>query len=93
MKTFQRLKPDHIIKPKLNGRDTYLCIKRANFEFWLTALHANKIIDSNRLSDICKSVCCNTENKSCMYQVWSKCQSEKAFTINSENCKKSVTYE
>lgn len=84
---FRRLKPYDIIKPKLCHRDTCICLKHSNFEYLVDTLHKNKLTASNKLSDVRKSVCCDTENKSC-----SKCKSKKAFEPNPDNLDKSVTY-
>lgn len=69
-----------------------MCIKHENFEFIVEALHKNSIIPTKKLSDICKSLCSDVENKSRMLRTCSECLSKKAFEVNPDDLSKAVTY-
>jgi len=65
--SFCRLKPFWIVDPKHTVRDTCLCIKHANMEFILGKLHQLKLIESASTSHLTKTLCCNDNDRSCMY--------------------------
>lgn len=69
-----------------------MCIKHENFELIVEALHKNSIIPTKKLSDICKSLCSDVENKSRMLRTCSECLSKKAFEVNPDDLSKAVTY-
>lgn len=92
LKTFRRIRPSYIVKPKISDRETCLCIKHANFEFLVEALYKNSIISSNNFRDISKSVCCDTNSQTCMYRTCKKCNFKKAFLIKEEDFTKPVSY-
>lgn len=91
-KTFQRAKPFWIIKPKLSNRNTCACCKHENFQFLLDALHNIGLLSTNRSADILNSICCNSQNLSCIYRTCSNCQTKKAFSYDENILSNDVTY-
>lgn len=92
LKTFQRLKPSWIVRPKMTDRNTCACVKHENFQFLINALHQNSLIRSNKLSDVCEDLCCSVENKSCMFRSCLKCNSKKLFTVDDSVLNNTVAF-
>ncbi|KAF5300282.1 hypothetical protein FQA39_LY11139 [Lamprigera yunnana] len=63
--TFCRLRPFWVVTPKINERDTCLCIKHANINLKLTALHCRNILCYNNHNKLLENTCCNRYNEQC----------------------------
>ncbi|XP_035444273.2 uncharacterized protein LOC118277191 isoform X1 [Spodoptera frugiperda] len=84
--TFFKHKPFYVLSPRLNARDTCLCIKHSNLEFQHAALRrcgALKIGMREALSN----VACDTKKYTCMYGKCELCKDKKLDFESSENSK------
>lgn len=91
--TFEKLKPSWIAKLKLSDKDTCACNKYEHFQSLIDTLHNLNLVSTKIKSNIAKTVCCNLENKSCIYRTWPKCQSKKAFSVEENIMNNLVEYE
>lgn len=91
-KTFKRLKPFWFLKPRIQERDTCLCVKHVNMDFMLHKLHFLKILKSTSTSDLCSSVCCSSNDKKCMYGECSKCTVKTLPGISQDNGEEQIFY-
>lgn len=91
-RTFQRIKPFWIVKPKLSNRDTCACQMHENFQFLVDALYEAGLISVKNSADILNIFCCTSKNELCIYRKCSKCSSKKALTINQQILTDMITY-
>lgn len=71
--TFCRLRPFWVVAPKINERDTCLCIKHANIDLKLTALHCRKILPYNNYNKLLENTCCNRYDEQCLSRECLRC--------------------
>lgn len=91
--TFCRLKPYWIVRPNINGRDTCLQVCHANFKFLIDRLHQHKIIKDTQTSTLVEKLCCNKQNKDCMYNECSRCLNKTiGSTVSTEKRQQSTFY-
>ncbi|KAF9810995.1 hypothetical protein SFRURICE_000063 [Spodoptera frugiperda] len=89
--TFCRLRPFWIVKPKVDQRDTCLCITHANIDLKLTALHNGKILNYNSYQKLLQELCCDRYNEQCISRECQKCLN-KTPSYKEFNDKKSIIY-
>lgn len=90
--TFRKLRPFHIVSPKLSDRDTCLCMDHANTKLIVDKLYILKILSSNSLSKIAEMTCCSTNNKKCMYRQCKKCCNKLVLDLNGKDVTQIVSY-
>lgn len=71
--TFCRLRPFWVVTPKINERDTCLCIKHANVDLKLTALHCRKILGYDNHNILLEKTCCNRYDEQCLSRECQRC--------------------
>lgn len=71
--TFCRLRPFWVSIPKVNDRDTCLCIKHANIDLKLSALHNRKILPYSGHDKLLEDTCCNRYNEQCLSRNCQRC--------------------
>lgn len=71
--TFCRLRPFWVVTPKINKRDSCLCIKHANIDLKLTALHCRKILSYNNHNKLLENTCCNRYDEQCLSRECLRC--------------------
>lgn len=90
--TFCRLKPFWILKPKIQERDTCMCVKHVNMDFMLHKLHMLKVISTTSTSNLCTAICCSSNDKKCMYSECSECKVKTLPTISHGNGEAQIFY-
>ncbi|KAF9794081.1 hypothetical protein SFRURICE_013546 [Spodoptera frugiperda] len=80
-----------IVKPKVDQRDTCLCITHANIDLKLTALHNGKILNYNSYQKLLQELCCDRYNEQCISRECQKCLN-KTPSYKEFNDKKSIIY-
>lgn len=71
--TFCRLRPFWVITPNVNERDTCLCIKHANIDLKLSALHRRRILTYNSHTALLEKTCCNRYDELCLSRTCQRC--------------------
>lgn len=71
--TFCRLRPFWVVTPKINERDTCLCIKHANIDLKLTALHCRKILRYDNHNILLENTCCDRYDEQCLSRECQHC--------------------
>ena len=80
---FLRLRPIWIVTPKITDRDTCVCKLHSNMQSMVDKLHKHGAILSNNTEECVKEICCNIQNKSCMYRECNECRNRE---LNVTNC-------
>ena len=75
--TFLKLRPFWIVQPKVADRNTCVCKIHSNIQSMVNKLFEEGTIKSKKLEDCMADICCNIENKSCMYRECEICKSKK----------------
>lgn len=65
--SFCILRPFWVIQPRIQDRNTCLCMKHDNVQFLLDRLHCMKIIGCTSVDELCRSVSCDSISKVCAY--------------------------
>ncbi|KAF5288930.1 hypothetical protein FQA39_LY03809 [Lamprigera yunnana] len=76
VQTFCRLRSFWMVTPKINERDTCLCIKHANMNLKLTALNCRKILCYNNHNKLLENTCCNRYDEQCLSLEFQRCVSK-----------------
>lgn len=71
--TFCRLRPFWVVKPRVDDRDTCLCITHANVNLKLSALHGAKIIPYSSHQKLLEDLCCDRYNEQCLSRQCQRC--------------------
>lgn len=71
--TFCRLRPFWVVTPKVDERDTCLCIAHANIDLKLSALHNRRILNYNGHQKLLEELCCDRYNVRCLSRECHKC--------------------
>nr|CAI5824041.1 unnamed protein product [Callosobruchus analis] len=71
--TFCRLRPFWVFIPKVNARDTCVCIKHSNIDLKLSALHSRKILPYNSHIKLLENTCCNRYDEQCLSRICQRC--------------------
>lgn len=78
--TFYKYKPFFVLSPGIQNRETSLCIKHANFDLLLLALHKHKLLLNCKTSkDVLSLISCNLKSFKCMN---SECEACKLLKLN-----------
>jgi hypothetical protein len=75
--SFCSLRPLWVIQPRVQDRETCLCIKHDNMQFLIDKLHAMNVIDCSTIQQFCNSVCCDTRSKECAYGECNVCKEKQ----------------
>ncbi|KAF9417937.1 hypothetical protein HW555_005082 [Spodoptera exigua] len=84
--TFFNHKPFYVLSPRLNARDTCLCIKHSNLEFQHATLRRCGALKMG-MREALSNVACNTKNYTCMYDKCELCKDKKLDFESPENSK------
>ncbi|CAG9790187.1 unnamed protein product [Diatraea saccharalis] len=79
LSTFIKYKPFFVIAPRLNSRDTCLCIKHSNIEFQHDALKKAGALKTRTIRNVLDSISCDIKNYYCMYDKCTICSDLKPF--------------
>lgn len=71
--TFTRLRPFWIMAARPKDRETCLCQKHENIQLKIEKLFSLKLISSKNAESLLQTVCCDVNNKGCMYRDCSQC--------------------
>ncbi|CAG9577518.1 unnamed protein product [Danaus chrysippus] len=71
--TFCRLRPFWVVTPKINERDTCLCIRHANIDMKLSALYCRKILRYDNHNKLLEKTCCNRYDEQCLSRECQHC--------------------
>lgn len=71
--TFCKLRPFWVVIPKVDERDTCLCITHANIDLKLSALHSNKILGYNSHQKMLEELSCDRYNEKCLCRECENC--------------------
>ncbi|KAK6168704.1 hypothetical protein SNE40_020096 [Patella caerulea] len=78
---FCRFRPFWVLKPDLSQRDTCICQIHDNLAFKATALKHARAIHTSDIDELISKICCDVENKACMYRECNRC---KLFAIKTD---------
>jgi len=79
--SFCKLRPFWVIQPRVQDRETCLCLKHENMQFLLDKLHFLGVISTANIVQFCRTLCCNAEDKACAYGECTSCRDEKKVQI------------
>nr|CAI5837126.1 unnamed protein product [Callosobruchus analis] len=65
--------PFWVFIPKVNARDTCVCIKHSNIDLKLSALHSRKILPYNSHIKLLENTCCNRYDEQCLSRICQRC--------------------
>ncbi|XP_022819027.1 uncharacterized protein LOC111353248 [Spodoptera litura] len=77
--TFCKLRPFWIVMPKVDKRDTCLCINHANIDLKVSALFNAKILNYNSYQKLLQELCCDRYNEKCLSRDCQKCFNNNPF--------------
>lgn len=80
---FAKARPFWIIPPKVNARDTCLCVTHENIILLSKSLVINNIVAQKNIYKIIDSIVCEPRTENCMLRKCSKCKN-KTVKINTE---------
>jgi len=63
---FCRLRPPHVKKPVVSGRDTCACQRCENFKMIVLACHKAEIIYEKNARELVNSRCCSEKTEACL---------------------------
>ncbi|XP_013198947.1 uncharacterized protein LOC106141856 [Amyelois transitella] len=91
--TFRRYRPFWVLFPKVNSRNTCLCVIHANNDFMIQSLHTAKIIPYKSITEVLKHLCCNNSlNLACLDNRCSGCK-DKFLECDISNANDTLSYE
>lgn len=82
---FCRFRPFWVVKATEKDRHTCLCIKHNNLQYKADKLKDLGIIITSNLNSLAEMICCNSNNKACMYRECLACSDKTVTTQITEN--------
>lgn len=89
--TFCKLRPFWVVMPKVDKRDTCLCITHANIDLKLTALNNGKILNYNSYQKLLQDLCCDRYIEQCVSRECQVCLN-KTVSYKEFNDSKPIIY-
>ena len=73
---FCRLRPRHVKKPNVTGRDTCACSKCENSKLLVSAFHKADLVDEKNLRVLVQGRCCDNKTDECLTRCCEMCKSK-----------------
>ncbi|CAH0550600.1 unnamed protein product [Brassicogethes aeneus] len=82
--TFCRLRPFWIVQPKIDERNTCLCLIHTNMWLLVRRLKIANIIKENSPEEVCKTICCEGEvlKETCLERKCENCKDKTIVTVD-----------
>ena len=75
--TFTRYRPFWVRMATLKDRDTCMCKKHENLQLATDKLHHLGVLKAKNVEDLLMIVCCNVNNRECMYRECEMCVNQR----------------